>query len=520
MTKKFNGKKRRRTIRKMTTKNMAEKKKFQGGKTVYYAAEDPLLLKYSGEVDEEGRRQGDGFLSYKNGDNYWGSFVNDKREGKGKLVYNNLSSFDGIWKNDMKDDGHMFIVKEGDYYGTFKDDLRDGTGKMVWKNGKIYEGEWANDKPVHNQVEESQVTSSINNNKKSARKTSSFRKDWNFSKNHCNETVCIKCGENSEITSLIIDGEILHPRPGQKAIAGGFGSVVFYENANLSVAAKRFFEGCDSAYLGESLLIELIKNRFKGKWPLYFVPSYTVVSEHCYYSIMHSKQMNLSQLLKDRDNLSLHDKTSIYNQILEGIIELFQKGFYLTDLKPVNVLVDVILGVDGFKSYKIWLCDIGGIVSRVDFREKKIMETMIEGIGQCAADMDVEGSISEGAFSYPTKTLSHKNYNGRCNSNETIVFLGGMFHQICMMWLFIFVTKEESDFLTKNAWYKEMNKNGNYAKINQFKKKLPVRMQPFFLDPFVKTLEKSFDSGLVGVLGSFYEDEAKYALLAVNDLQT
>jgi hypothetical protein len=528
MTKKSNRKKRGTTRR--SSKRRAKTRTYQGGEKVRKTYEDDsLLLDYAGNIDKDGKREGKGSLNYKNGDNYWGMFKADKRDGKGKLVDKNFNFYDGLWENDMRNGkGHSIHKTEGEYEGEYKNDLREGFGTMIWNNGSVYQGEWVNDKPVQQTVVEKTVSPQVSAHdtgtverispsmrKKSTRKTSSFRGDWNFRMGHCNEKVCIKCDKKSGITSMTIDGEKLHLKEGQKASVGGIGSVVFYANETLSVAAKRF-EGCNAHYFGESLLIELIKKRFDGKWPFYLVPSYTVVSENCYYSIMHSKQMDLSHLLKDRDELSQHDKISIYNQILTGIIELHNKGFYLTDLKPNNVLADVVLDVDGFKSYKIWLCDIGGIVSNLsDNREYNIMEAISEGLGgYCDSNtegMDA-GSISEGSFTYPTRTISHQKYEGRCQSEETIVFLGGMFHQICMMWLFIFGTKEESDFLTKNAWYKEMNKKGNYAKIAKFEEKLPVVMRPFFLDPYVKLLEKSFDSGIAGVLGSFHEDEGNYAL--------
>ena len=76
-------------------------------------------------------KDGKGNLTYKNGDNYYGEFKDDKRNGKGKLKYTNGDYYVGEFKDDKKEGSGTYFYKDGDYYeGDFKDDNRHSKGRV------------------------------------------------------------------------------------------------------------------------------------------------------------------------------------------------------------------------------------------------------------------------------------------------------------------------------------------------------------------------------------------------------
>lgn len=106
---------------------------------------------YSGDLDEDGKREGYGIAVYENGYYYYGEFHDDMREGKGVLMrasYSETSSigsfiFDGEWDDDkpngegvakssyFKDriSANDFVTKE--ISGHYTNGLEDGTMKLV-----------------------------------------------------------------------------------------------------------------------------------------------------------------------------------------------------------------------------------------------------------------------------------------------------------------------------------------------------------------------------------------------------
>jgi hypothetical protein len=71
---------------------------------------------------KEGLRSGAGTYTWSNGEQYAGSWSNDKREGEGVHT----------WPSGAK------------YTGSFKGNKRHGKGKLVWAEDHSYEGDWEN----------------------------------------------------------------------------------------------------------------------------------------------------------------------------------------------------------------------------------------------------------------------------------------------------------------------------------------------------------------------------------------
>ena len=96
-----------------------------------------------------GKKEGNGIMIYKNGTKYEGDFKNNKHEGFGKLKQLDGETFVGEWK-DGKINGKatgkgIFKFKNGDIYeGEFKDNIIMGQGNFKTKNGDIYLGMFKN----------------------------------------------------------------------------------------------------------------------------------------------------------------------------------------------------------------------------------------------------------------------------------------------------------------------------------------------------------------------------------------
>ena len=92
-----------------------------------FRAEDPCE-RYEGHV-VKGTFEGEGTLSFKEaGDSssllYVGGFQNNKFNGKGKMKYRNGDSYDGFWRASV----------------------RQGTGSYTWAKGQKYDGQWSEGK--------------------------------------------------------------------------------------------------------------------------------------------------------------------------------------------------------------------------------------------------------------------------------------------------------------------------------------------------------------------------------------
>ena len=105
---------------------------------------------YVGEK-KDGKRHGQGTLTWSSGNMYEGEFKEGKRHGKGTLTYakkekNKVAGkYEGEWKNGKKDGQGKFLYNMGDTYeGGFKNGKRHGQGTWEHPDGHKYVGEYKN----------------------------------------------------------------------------------------------------------------------------------------------------------------------------------------------------------------------------------------------------------------------------------------------------------------------------------------------------------------------------------------
>ena len=70
--------------------------------------------------------------------------MNEARSGEGRCTYPDTTMYDGQWDADAPNGNGTLSYLNGDLYeGIFKDGKRGcGLGKMEYCNGDIYEGQW------------------------------------------------------------------------------------------------------------------------------------------------------------------------------------------------------------------------------------------------------------------------------------------------------------------------------------------------------------------------------------------
>ena len=104
--------------------------------------------KYVGETDKC-LKNGKGLLYY-NDENeiierYEGDFKNNKKEGYGFIFWKNGNMCEGSFKNDKLDGKGIFnYIKGNKYIGEFKKGVKNGKGIYYYPNGNIYDGNWEN----------------------------------------------------------------------------------------------------------------------------------------------------------------------------------------------------------------------------------------------------------------------------------------------------------------------------------------------------------------------------------------
>jgi len=77
---------------------------------------------------------------------YEGTFSQDQMNGSGKITYKNGDNYEGGWMNNKRSGvGIYTIASSGDVYeGSWLNDLKDGPGRYHYKStGKVYVGEWS-----------------------------------------------------------------------------------------------------------------------------------------------------------------------------------------------------------------------------------------------------------------------------------------------------------------------------------------------------------------------------------------
>jgi hypothetical protein len=96
---------------------------------------------------ENNIRIGNGISTYKNGDVYVGTFIDNKRHGKGKYTSFDKSKYDGDWKNDKRHGKGIMTYEDNSVYeGDWIDNRKNGHGIFYYPNGDMYNGNWQYDK--------------------------------------------------------------------------------------------------------------------------------------------------------------------------------------------------------------------------------------------------------------------------------------------------------------------------------------------------------------------------------------
>lgn len=97
---------------------------------------------YSGEW-ENNKMSGGGTYWYKNGDIFSGTWVDGMKHGQGTYEYgDDKSIFDGEWEKNKFIKGEWKLYEAGTYTGTFINDKPIGKGTFKFENGIIQNGEY------------------------------------------------------------------------------------------------------------------------------------------------------------------------------------------------------------------------------------------------------------------------------------------------------------------------------------------------------------------------------------------
>jgi hypothetical protein len=98
---------------------------------------------YNGPVNKLGEAEGQGQLSWSNGDRYVGAFFNGKQHGQGVLHFHNGAEYSGSWECGSMHGQGTHRLHNGDIFtGNFSNGQRTGQGTMTFANGDKYVGSW------------------------------------------------------------------------------------------------------------------------------------------------------------------------------------------------------------------------------------------------------------------------------------------------------------------------------------------------------------------------------------------
>ena len=103
---------------------------------------------YIGEW-KDGKRHGQGTLSYNDGSKYVGEYKEGKVHGQGTHTYADGSKYVGEWKDNKSNGQGTSTWANGDkYVGEWKDNNMEGNGTYTQSNGNIYHsGLWKANRP-------------------------------------------------------------------------------------------------------------------------------------------------------------------------------------------------------------------------------------------------------------------------------------------------------------------------------------------------------------------------------------
>mmetsp|Transcript_16443 Transcript_16443/g.31154 ORF Transcript_16443/g.31154 Transcript_16443/m.31154 type:complete len:494 (+) Transcript_16443:1452-2933(+) len=127
----------------ITYKNELDQKiKYSGGwKDGLYHGEGELFFAGSSDVEfykggfKKGYFHNFGYLKYRNGTYYKGSFSYGVKDGEGKRIWKEGNCFEGEWRHGCMFHGCYFEPsKRSEYIGSFERDNKNGTGTETWRS--------------------------------------------------------------------------------------------------------------------------------------------------------------------------------------------------------------------------------------------------------------------------------------------------------------------------------------------------------------------------------------------------
>ncbi len=111
-----------------------------------YKVIEGINSKYEGYV-KNGKKHGEGTLSFKNGDKYIGRWREDKKHGQGTYIYADGDKYAGQWQNgNMHGEGTYFFKSGNKFTGQWQEDKKHGPGTYFFKNGDQWKGSYVNNK--------------------------------------------------------------------------------------------------------------------------------------------------------------------------------------------------------------------------------------------------------------------------------------------------------------------------------------------------------------------------------------
>lgn len=111
-------------------------------------ATTPAGNEITGDNWREGRLQGHGVETYKNGRKYVGQFKNSRYNGIGIDIYPDGVKYTGQFKDGHPSGRGKLIFPNGTILdGKFKDGHANGKGKLLFYDGSVYKGEFENGRP-------------------------------------------------------------------------------------------------------------------------------------------------------------------------------------------------------------------------------------------------------------------------------------------------------------------------------------------------------------------------------------
>lgn len=116
----------------------------EGSSEEPFSVSEPRLVKvkggeYYGTLNKRGQKHGEGKMTYANGNEYEGRWMNNKRDGKGITKYASGNVYTGTWKEGKRHGFGVFHIKKtGDIYrGHWSQGLKSGPGVYEYEDGEL-----------------------------------------------------------------------------------------------------------------------------------------------------------------------------------------------------------------------------------------------------------------------------------------------------------------------------------------------------------------------------------------------